>query len=143
MLLKFAQMPIRPDDIRPFIAVASREGMLVNQHLGEATELMIFKRNGANHELVGKRHTPEEGTGAMRWVQLAQELKDCAVLLVAAAGPRPKEILTREGLRVVEMEGMIDDGLRAVFSGQEIPAPMRREFKECGNGCRGTGNGCG
>ena len=32
-----------PESERPYVAVASMEGILVNQHLGEATRLWIFE----------------------------------------------------------------------------------------------------
>jgi nitrogen fixation protein NifB len=43
------------------------------------------------------------------------------------------------------MEGIIEDGLQAVFSNQAIPASMKRRFMGCSTGisCKGTGTGCG
>ena len=41
------------------------------------------------------------------------------------------------------MEGLIEEGLEAVFHDEEIPASLRRRFTSCGSGCAGTGNGCG
>jgi nitrogen fixation protein NifB len=65
--------------------------------------------------------------------------------MVNAAGPAPMNVLTQHGLKVVEMEGLIDEGLRAVFADQPIPAAMKRRFTSCGAGvtCKGTGTGCG
>jgi len=49
ILMESKKLPLHPREKRPFIAVASREGILVNQHLGEATELWIFgKVDGEN-----------------------------------------------------------------------------------------------
>jgi len=80
-----------------------------------------------------------------RWAELAVTLKDCRALLVNAAGPTPMRVLTQHGLKVVEMEGLIDEGLRAVFDDKPIPAGLKRRFTSCGAGvtCKGTGNGCG
>ena len=66
-------------------------------------------------------------------------------MLVNAAGPTPMKVLTQHGLKVVEMEGLIDEGLRAVFADKPIPAGMKRRFTSCGAGvtCKGTGTGCG
>ena len=43
------------------------------------------------------------------------------------------------------MEGIIDEGLKAVYGNQPVPASLRRRFNGCGAGitCKGTGNGCG
>ena len=54
-------------------------------------------------------------------------------------------MLTQAGIKVIEMEGLIDEGLRAVYANRPIPAPMKRRFNGCSQGveCKGTGTGCG
>ncbi len=145
----FAGMSLNPDENaqRPYIAVATMEGALVNQHLGEAERLAIYAPDLAapgRFRLVETRSTPAEGSED-RWNKLAGELKDCRAILVTAAGPSPQKMLTARGLKVVEMEGLIDEGLKAVFADQPVPASMKRRFTSCGAGvtCKGTGNGCG
>lgn len=46
---------------------------------------------------------------------------------------------------VVEMEGLIEDGLNAIFNHEPLPPALRRRFTECGQGvsCQGPGTGCG
>jgi nitrogen fixation protein NifB len=68
-------------------------------------------------------------------------LNDCRAILVSSAGPKPTQALTDEGIKVVVMEGLIDEALSAIYAGQEIKAPVR-EFK-CGVACTGDGGGCG
>ena len=80
------------------------------------------------------RPAPPEGGGEARWAELAATLKDCRALLVNAAGPTPMKVLTQHGLKVIEMEGLIDEGLRAVFADKPIPAGMKRRFTSCGAG---------
>ena len=41
--------------------------------------------------------------------------------LVNAAGPTPQKVLPQHGLKVVEMEGLIDEGLSAVFADSRFP----------------------
>lgn len=43
--------------VRSRIAVASMEGMLVNQHLGEAERLFIYEPTGDSFQLVEERET--------------------------------------------------------------------------------------
>jgi nitrogen fixation protein NifB len=136
------------NDARPFVAVATMEGALVNQHLGEAERFIVYEQDAevpGNFRLKEIRPAPPQGGGDARWAELAVTLKDCRALLVNAAGPAPMKVLTQHGLRVMEMEGLIDEGLRAVFAGQPIPAAMKRRFTGCGAGvtCKGTGAGCG
>ncbi|MDR2863537.1 MAG: radical SAM protein [Puniceicoccales bacterium] len=132
---------------RPYIAVASEEGMLVNQHLGEAARVIIFAQDDdtpSGFKYVETRKTPEPGAGSARWADLADVLHDCRAFLVSAAGPMPKRTLEERGVRVVEMEGMIEEGLTAIFNENPLPASLTRRFTSCGgSGCKGAGNGCG
>jgi nitrogen fixation protein NifB len=145
-LVQFAR-PAAPDiNGRPYIAVASYEGMLVNQHLGEAARVLIFKQDASTPsgcKFVEVRKTPEPGSGPARWAALVDLLHDCRAILVSTAGPQPKRALEERGLPVIEMEGMIEEGLTAVFAGRPIPASLARRFMSCGAGCKGSGTGCG
>lgn len=148
-LQQFANLSLNPaeDAERPYVAVATREGALVNQHLGEADYVSIYAANPSApgvFRLIENRNTPDEGGAEARWVSLANILTDCRAILVNAAGPTPKKILASRGLKVIEMEGLIEEGLGAVFAGKPIPASMKRRFSSCGAGisCKGTGTGC-
>ena len=149
-LKHFSGLTLNPleDQLRPYVAVATMEGALVNQHLGEADRLAIYEENLAApglFRLVEVRQAPPEGGGENRWAALGETLKDCRALLVTAAGPTPQKSLGATGLKIIEMEGVIDEGLKAVFANQPIPASLKRRFNGCGAGitCKGTGNGCG
>jgi nitrogen fixation protein NifB len=146
----YANASLNPaeNDVRPFVAVATMEGALVNQHLGEAERFIVYEQDAetpGNFRLKEIRPAPPQGGGDARWAELAGTLRDCRALLVNAAGPTPMKVLTQHGLKVIEMEGLIDEGLRAVFTDKPIPAAMKRRFTSCGAGisCKGTGTGCG
>jgi nitrogen fixation protein NifB len=133
---------------RPYVAVGTMEGALVNQHLGEAGWFLIFEQQrGKSDEFrcIGTRAAPERGTGDDRWLQLASSLQDCRALLVSAAGSNPRRILEATGIKVIQMEGLIEEGLTAIFTGRPIPPIMARQFGSCGMGvsCTGDGMGCG
>ncbi|MDR2673628.1 MAG: radical SAM protein [Opitutaceae bacterium] len=146
-LASFARPSARDLAKRPYIAVASQEGMLVNQHLGEAARVLVFKQDDdtpSGCKFVEVRRAPEPGSGPARWAGLADLLHDCRALLVSAAGPQPRRALEERGVRVVEMEGMIEEGLTAIFKDQPIPASLARRFTGCGgSACKGAGTGCG
>lgn len=132
---------------RPYVAAATMEGALVNEHLGEARRLHIFEQHPTQagaFRLKEIRQAPEPGNGSDRWTELAELLKDCRAFLVAAAGQKPMSVLTQAGVKIIEMEGLIDEGLRAVYANHPIPATMKRHAVGCGAGvsCRGTGTGC-
>ncbi|MCX7713783.1 MAG: radical SAM protein [Chthoniobacterales bacterium] len=143
-LKQYAQMPMILDTSRPYVAVATQEGMLVNLHLGEAREVLIYSRepSSGEYEIADVRNLPPPGGGDERWKSLASSLRDCRAILVSACGPRPRKILEGFGLAVIEMEGLIEEGLEALFNGEEVAPPLRRRFTGCGAGCSGDGNGC-
>ncbi len=140
-LKEAASLPVKCDGARPYVAVASMEGMLVNQHLGEAAELWIYAREGDEYVLVEKRPTPEAGLGAVRWRRLGEVLPDCRAVLVSGAGVPPQKILESMGVLVHMAEGLIEEALDAVYSGVQVRRP--RCGSGCGSGCGGGGTGCG
>jgi len=140
---EFALLASKPSKDRPYVAVASREGMLVNQHVGEASCFHVFAEDGLTYVPVEVREAPESGSGVKRWLDLADLLKDCRAVLTTGVGAAPRRVLTDSGLEVIEMEGLIEEGLSAVYGGTPIPASLRRKFSGCGLGCSGGGGGCG
>jgi nitrogen fixation protein NifB len=138
------QQPLNPQENRPYVAVGSYEGILVNRHLGEAEQLWIFGREGGDLKLIGARPTPPPGGGDRRWIELADILKDCRAVLVGGVGQAPRAILQRAGIRTVVMEGLIEDAVAAIDRGETIQAPPTAQG--CAGGCNGTpdaGNGHG
>lgn len=135
-----------PSHEKPYVAVATLEGALVNLHLGEAPEFQVWGKSEAGFRLVDVRAAPEPGTGDMRWTALAARLKDCRGVLVAGVGENPRRILVEHGIFPVEMSGLIEVGLDAVYRG-ENPAGLRgrRKVSGCARsaGCSGDGGGCG
>jgi nitrogen fixation protein NifB len=129
---------------RPYVAVASMEGLFVNRHLGEAAQLWIFGMEDGKVTLKEQRPTPQPGGGDSRWEKLAEILHDCAALQVSNCGQNPKKILEERGLRVMSLEGLIADTVRPILEGRQVPA-FYRVRQRCGAGisCGGTGMGCG
>jgi len=130
---------------RPYVAVASMEGLFVNQHLGEAASLWIFGEKDGKAELIERRFTPEPGGGSERWAELAKGLGDCNALLVSGIGAYPQLAMERSGIKVVVMEGLAMEGVEAVLQGREIPRILLKTPGKCGIGgqCAGSGTGCG
>jgi nitrogen fixation protein NifB len=127
---------------RPYVAVASLEGVLVNQHLGEAGQVLVFGEKHGRFNLLEARQTPESGGGLERWKELATTLSDCRAILVSGVGEKPKKVLAASGIEVIECEGVIDEAVRAVFAGESLNhMAVRRPFA-CGSGCGGNQMGC-
>ncbi len=145
LLTEAAKMTIEQGDLeeRPYVAVASNEGILVNQHLGEADRLYVFKETPNGYKLVNQRVTPSKGAGDKRWKELGEILSDCRAILVGGIGPKPSKILGQSGIKVIEMSGLIDQGMDAIYKGAELRTITKAESTKCGAGCSGTGTGCG
>jgi len=136
-----ASGPLNPAESRPYVAVASREGLLVNQHLGEALDLQVYEYNGSTIELVEQRDTPVRGSGDQRWQAMAQVLSDCQAVLTNGVGPKPQAALKANGIKTIVTEGLIEENLMAFFNGEPLANPVRAF--ECGVACVGDGTGCG
>jgi nitrogen fixation protein NifB len=142
ILQEYALRVLDTKNERPYIAVATNEGLLVNLHLGEASSLNIYRQSPNGFHLVEERATPSAGGGEARWKDLAATLKDCRALLVAGVGGNPVKVLQASGIRVIQMTGLIDEGLEAVYNGKQIRTVKKADAFRCGESCRGTASGC-
>lgn len=143
-LLKKATQPKKTKS-RPYVAVASMEGIFVNQHLGESAGLWIFGMENGKAALLERRSTPPSGGGMERWEAMSLLLQDCSTILAAGVGPSPLVALEQKGLRVIVMEGLAKEGVEAILTGNAIPKILLRTAGKCGIGkqCSGSGMGCG
>jgi nitrogen fixation protein NifB len=144
LLRTTAAGPANPNERRPYVALASHEGVLINQHVGDASRFWVFEpqRDGPP-TLVETRDAPEAGGGPTRWYDLAELLHDCKAVFASAVGLTPRRILEQEGIRVIEAVGVASDAIAAWNSSGQVPRGMQKLFQGCGRGCAGPGNGCG
>jgi nitrogen fixation protein NifB len=143
ILSDVSKLSVSLDTTKPYVAVTSHEGLLVNQHLGEASQLYIFRETPNGYRMVEQRPTPRPGDGKERWQELTHAINDCRAILVGGIGPSPSSIIGRAGIKIVEMTGLIDDGLDAVYKGKELKTLKKADVFACGSDCSGKGTGCG
>ena len=141
-LKECSELPEIYDDKRPYVAVATLEGALVNQNLGKARELYIYGRKDGQINFIESRKTPKPGQGMKRWEALAESIEDCRALLVHAIGHNPREVISKKGIDILELDGMIDEAVEAVFEGYSMNYMVRRDIDACNRPCEGTGMGC-
>jgi len=128
----------------PFrVAVTTREGFLVNAHLGEADDLWIYEQRAEQWEFLEKRPAPHPGAGFNRWTRLAQILGDCQIVFVGGVGPNPRQVLEGQGIRVWEVEGTIHSVLEEYGQSGTTGTHQKRTVFSCGSECQGNGGGCG
>ncbi|MBM9537287.1 radical SAM protein [Desulfobulbus alkaliphilus] len=141
-----AQIPApQGEKERSYVAVATLEGVLVNQHLGEATRFQIWGQDDAGgYRCLEERPAPPAGGGSQRWFNISRILADCRAILVNDLGESPREILQNRGMQVVTMAGFIERGLEAVYTGQGF-AGLQGRMRKCSSkgACASGGNGCG
>jgi nitrogen fixation protein NifB len=134
-------------DGKPFVAVATLEGILVNQHLGEADRFQIWGQSSeGGYQFVEERPAPGRGSGIHRWLNLSETLKDCRAVLVSGVGETPRQVLTENHILPVEMSGFIQMGLDAIYRNYDTTGLKgRRGGDGCSReaGCSGGGDGCG
>jgi len=132
-----------PGEERPYVAVASLEGMLINQHLGEAERFLIWGKTDEGFALVEERTAPKPGTGPKRWYELSEILKDCRAVVASAAGDTPRALLGESGLQTLVATGFIEAALKTIYNGGSLSALQgRRRGLSKGGCCSGGGDGC-
>jgi nitrogen fixation protein NifB len=144
-LLEASTKPIIPAEERPYVAVSTMEGVLVNQHLGEADTFKIYKMDEltGTSEFVESRRAPAPGGGDRRWQLLADTLSDCRAVMVNGAGNKPTDILKKHGIEVMVMEGVIDEAVTGYFTGKDLKHLIKSsQIHACKTSCSGTGTGC-
>jgi nitrogen fixation protein NifB len=134
----------KPTARRPYVAAASREGLFVNQHLGEAPAFLIFGLERGKPVFREQRPAPAPGTGNARWEALADTLADCFAIVCGGCGENPQRALERRGLSLVTGEGLISDIAGFLLRGEKVPALYRVKAvrRGSGEGCAGGGR-CG
>jgi nitrogen fixation protein NifB len=143
LLRATAAGPANPNERRPYVALASHEGALINQHIGEASRFWVFEpQPDGPPALVEMRDAPDSGGGLARWDKLADLLEDCKAVFTSAVGNTPRRILEQRGIRVIEAVGVASDAIVAWNATGQVPRGMQKLFQGCG-GCSGTGTGCG
>ncbi len=105
------------------IAVASGDGMLVDQHFGHATQFLICETGPAGIRLVEvRRNRPACGAS---WApgeddpmeRSARLVADCQAVLVAQIGECGVDRLAERGIEAFELPGPIETALRHVTEG--------------------------
>ncbi len=145
VLAACGKLPPQGQDDRPYIAVATREGMLVNLHLGEAKRFQIWgKSESGGFRMIEERQAPPMGCGPTRWEELARALSDCRAVLVAAVGETPRKVLADRGVATVPCSGFIEEALALAYGEEGLARleAMRARRGGLGKTCCGAGDGC-
>jgi len=104
------------------IAIASTDGVAVNQHYGKADHFYIVSADSESKifEFIEKREVIPICKGRRHddnaLLESALKLKDCQYVLVDQIGYLAEIILIQEGLGVFELPGKIEESLNRLFT---------------------------
>lgn len=97
------------------VAVATSDGVAIDQHLGQANNVWLFDvaRDGTS-ELIGKRSIPSgEALNPHDWASASQLFEGVDAVLAAKAGPGASALLGEHGVLVLAVTGPVDRALTA------------------------------
>lgn len=102
-------------------AVASKSGMLVDQHFGQADEFLIYESNGITSKFLEKRSVEKYCSGAencnensSKIDKIISTVSDCNGVLALRIGDAPSEKLKEKGINVFATYDRIEDAVKKV-----------------------------
>lgn len=111
-------------DEKSRLAIASSDGIVVNQHFGHAKKFYIYEVENKQINFVEVRdvvpvcHQGSHDDGEMDAAM--KNLEDCNYLLVSRIGPGAAAVAEQYGLEVYELPGMIQDSIQKVQDYEEL-----------------------
>ena len=96
------------------IAVATKDGLEINQHFGHAERFLVFSVEGENVMLVDEKkverycsYDPEHPLRTHILSAIAEALQGCRAIVCSQVGQAPQEEMSRLGFEVFALEGGI------------------------------------
>jgi len=106
------------------IAVATTNGILVDQHFGQAKEFYIYESDGVSVKFLEKREVIPYCTGSAecdvatedKIESIIKTIKECGVVLALRIGASPSKRLTAMGIKSITTYDRIEDAVRKAVS---------------------------
>ena len=141
-LRQAAAQPLVPTEDRPCVAVATLEGMLVNQHLGEADRLQVYRQQAEGFELVATRTAPRlatENSAGSDWRNCCTIAAHCWSPARFRTGRRTRPTRDPRGHDGrADRRGLGGSVCRPFVTG----TAARKHHCDAGVTCAGNGQGC-
>lgn len=107
------------------IAVASSDGIVVNQHFGHADKFIIFEINNSNSfNFIEIRKVEPVCSGRnhddRKLIDNLRKIQDCKYLIVSRIGAGASTQAERFGITPMELPDMIEESIRKVISFEQI-----------------------
>lgn len=113
------------EKIKYRIAVASSDGIVINQHYGRASLFGIYDvlQNNTIHLAETREAIPVCQAGYhdnQRMLESARCLLDCKYVLVSRIGKSAAALLEQEGIIPMELPGIIEESVQKLITYEEI-----------------------
>lgn len=124
------------DHTRPFIAVATSDGVTIDRSLDQVDRLTVYRPGSASP--AGARAWSAAGTGSFRWLQMAAALGDCHGVLATGAPTIAAAILDNRDIRLAVVAGPVAAALAAVEEGRGLGFLAAPGSCSCSSPCSTT-----
>lgn len=111
------------DSSKVQVAVATKSGMLVDQHFGQVSEFYVYEYAGGNAVFKERRAIPKYCTGEEecdgkedKISSIIKTIADCDAVIAMRIGDSPKMQLSQKGIRVFTTYDRIEDSVKKVAS---------------------------
>lgn len=109
------------------VAVATTDGIVVNQHFGRAESFQIYAIDKENaFHLTGERKFPPLCQGGvhddLQMKERGRGLSDCKYVLVSKIGQGAINALEQEGITPMELPGFIEEALKRLIAYDQVRA---------------------
>lgn len=112
------------DKKKNLIAVASSDGIVVNNHFGKARTFYIYEEKDDKITYVEKREVEPVCNGGNhdddRLQENLEKFTDCKYLLVSRIGYGAAAAVQSYGIDTYELPGMIEDSIRQVINYEKV-----------------------
>lgn len=109
------------------VAVATSDGIVVNQHFGRADKFRIYEI-GKDHAIrfAGERNVNPLCQGGnhdtLQMQERSKKFSDCKYVLISKIGQGAANALEQEGISPMELPGMIEESLNRLIAYDEVQA---------------------
>ncbi|MDO5154888.1 MAG: NifB/NifX family molybdenum-iron cluster-binding protein [Eubacteriales bacterium] len=112
------------DEKKRLIAVASSDGIVVNQHFGRAKSFLIYKIENDIPSLWEKREVKPVCEGGNhdeeKLLKNIERISDCHYLLVSRIGNGAAALAERKGIECYEIPGLIEDSINQMINYEKL-----------------------
>jgi nitrogenase cofactor biosynthesis protein NifB len=109
------------------VAVATKSGMIVDQHFGQVSELYVYEYRDGNAKFIEKRNVDKYCNGERECGEkedkistIINAIADCDAVIAMRIGDSPKMKLNEKGIKVFTTYDKIEDSVKKVAAAMSL-----------------------